>query len=214
MLRPLVPPEFDIEALDGSAWLGIVPFEIRGSRFPAIPWTIDFPETNVRTYVRSPSGETGVWFFSLDAGKLLPVLGARASFGLPYMWSRMQVSVEANRIRYMGDRIWPGPQAGSDIVVEVGEPNHSVGALEVFLIGRYRLFSRLLGRIVTAEVEHVPYPLAKVKLIECRQTLFPVAGTPDEIHYSPGVEVRIGGPEFLRTTRRESRAQRAIPDSA
>ena len=45
------------------------------------------PETNVRTYVRDPDGREGLWFFSLDAGRLEPVLVARSTYALPYMWS-------------------------------------------------------------------------------------------------------------------------------
>src|SRR5436305_166431 len=82
-LRPLVPRELDIETFGGSAWLGIAPFEIQESFFNGMPWTIRFPETNVRTYVRSRDGESGVWFFSLDAAGLLPVVGGRIGFGLP-----------------------------------------------------------------------------------------------------------------------------------
>src|ERR1017187_9893948 len=103
-VRPFVPPDFELDTFDGQAWIGIVPFLIRGSRFPAVPWRLDFPETNVRTYVRGPDGETGVWFFSLDAANPFAVLGARAVFGLPYMWSRMQVETAGCRIRYHSER--------------------------------------------------------------------------------------------------------------
>src|SRR5258708_5075331 len=82
VIRPLVPRDFELDTFDGRAWVGIVPFLIRRSRFPGIPWRIDFPETNVRTYVRGPDGQSGVWFFSLDAASVAAVLGARASFGL------------------------------------------------------------------------------------------------------------------------------------
>ena len=35
------------------------------------PWLSDFCETNVRTYVVNRAGRPGVWFFSLDASRLL-----------------------------------------------------------------------------------------------------------------------------------------------
>ena len=43
---------------------------------------LEFLETNVRTYVHRDGREPGVYFFSLDAGSLAAVLGARAAFGL------------------------------------------------------------------------------------------------------------------------------------
>jgi uncharacterized protein YqjF (DUF2071 family) len=199
VIRPLVPREFELDLFDGRAWIGVVPFLIQGSRFPGIPWRIDVPETNVRTYVRAPDGQTGVWFFSLDAASALAVAGARVSFGLPYMWSKMQVEAAENRIHYHSKRIVPATPAALDCRVEVGAPiaDEAIGALEVFLINRYRLYTRLFDRIAFAEVDHPPYPLAQVKLIECRHSLFDVSGAPDAIHYSPGVDVRIGRPHFI-----------------
>ena len=41
---------------------------------PAVPWLSAFPELNVRTYVSPRDGKRGVYFFSLDAARLLAVL--------------------------------------------------------------------------------------------------------------------------------------------
>ena len=49
-----------------------------------LPWLLEFPETNVRTYAVGPSGERGVWFFSLDASRLAAVVTARATYRVPY----------------------------------------------------------------------------------------------------------------------------------
>jgi pimeloyl-ACP methyl ester carboxylesterase len=38
-----------------------------------------FPETDVRTYVVGPDGREGLWFFSLDAARLEPVLVAHST---------------------------------------------------------------------------------------------------------------------------------------
>jgi uncharacterized protein YqjF (DUF2071 family) len=198
-IRPFLPREFELDTFDGQAWIGVVPFVIRGSRFPGVPWRLDFPETNVRTYVRGPDGETGVWFFSLDAANLLAVLGARAAFGLPYMWSRMRVERTGCRIRYASERVWPNAPAALECAVETGEtvPAREIGPLEVFLLNRYRLYTRLLGRVACGVVDHFPYPLARVQLLELRQSLFAVEGSPIAVHYSPGVEVRISAPRPL-----------------
>src|SRR6266404_10006502 len=85
-LRPLLPPQLQIDTFGGSAWLAVVPFRMTGVRLPgtpALPWLSAFPELNVRTYVTC-DGEPGVWFFSLDAGNALAVAIARAWFHLPY----------------------------------------------------------------------------------------------------------------------------------
>ncbi len=82
---------------------------------------VRFPETNVRTYVRDARGRRGVFFLSLDAASFPAVLGARTLYRLPYMWSRMRVAADGNRVRYQNRRRH-GPAAESDILVETGAP--------------------------------------------------------------------------------------------
>ena len=85
MVRPLLPAGLALDTWDGQAWLGIVPFQMERVRFrglPGIPTATRFGELNVRTYVTADD-KPGVFFFSLDAGSLLAVLGARALFALP-----------------------------------------------------------------------------------------------------------------------------------
>src|SRR5689334_9980511 len=81
-LAATLPRGLEIDTFDGSAWLGLVPFHLedwRPPHLPALPWLSWFPETNLRTYVRSRSG-SGVWFYSLDAARLPAVAGARLAF--------------------------------------------------------------------------------------------------------------------------------------
>ena len=71
-LRPLVPPDLEIDRFDDSAWVGLVPFTMTGVRPWWVPGLLNvrgitrFHECNVRTYV-TLGGKPGVWFFSLDA---------------------------------------------------------------------------------------------------------------------------------------------------
>jgi uncharacterized protein YqjF (DUF2071 family) len=70
VVRRLVPAALDLQVFDGMA--------------PT------FPEINVRTYVVA-GARPGVFFFSLDAGSTLAVLGACALYALPYFRARMDV---------------------------------------------------------------------------------------------------------------------------
>ena len=66
-VRPLVPSALELDAWDGRAWIGLVPFamrEIRSSWMPRRP-SFDFLETNVRTYVHY-RGEPGVYFILVN----------------------------------------------------------------------------------------------------------------------------------------------------
>jgi uncharacterized protein YqjF (DUF2071 family) len=90
-LRPLIPEPLQIDTYDGAAWVGFVPFVMESVRpvwLPPIPKLFDFPEANVRTYVRYGE-QRGVWFFSLDAAHRLGVWVARRFWKLPYYYARM-----------------------------------------------------------------------------------------------------------------------------
>jgi uncharacterized protein YqjF (DUF2071 family) len=94
VVQRLLPASLRVHDFDGRAWVGLTPFvleDLRTPLTPAPPWFTSFPETNVRTYVVGPDGREGLWFFSLDAARLEPVLAARSTYALPYMWSAMTV---------------------------------------------------------------------------------------------------------------------------
>lgn len=102
LLRPLISAGLELDTFEGDAWIGIVPFgmsRVRARLLPPIPWTTEFLELNVRTYVTC-RGQPGVWFFSLDAASRLAVRVARRKFHLPYFDARMSIRSENGKIRY------------------------------------------------------------------------------------------------------------------
>ncbi|WP_218034647.1 YqjF family protein [Acrocarpospora corrugata] len=194
----LLPAELAVETFDGSAWVGLVPFLMKGVRVagtPPLPWISRFPETNVRTYVTDAAGRSGVWFFSLDAARLPAVLGGRAGFRLPYFWSDMSVSCAATRWTYRSQRRRSGARANLD--VRVGPQLDSPDELAHFLTARYQLFNLVAGRLAAATVEHPPWPLNRADLLNLDETVLRAAGLPSPVgpplvHASLGVPVRIG----------------------
>lgn len=202
-VQALLPPGLTVETHDGAAWIGLVPFRMEGVRLPgapALPWLSRFPETNVRTYVRGPDGLSGIWFFSLDAARLPAVSVGRAAYGLPYFWSSMAVEVVGPRMVYRGRRRWPG-QAGArcDVSVRVGDElaEGDLRPLDHFLTARFRLYSRLAGRMVAAKADHPPWPLRRAEAEHVDQDVVQAAGLPAPDHdplvlASAGVTVQIG----------------------
>jgi uncharacterized protein YqjF (DUF2071 family) len=199
-VQALLPAGLTVETFDGSAWVGVIPFRmaaVRPSVLPALPWLSWFPETNVRTYVHGPDGRTGIWFFSLEAARLVPVLIAQAGFGLPYRWADMSVDDHGSTVLYRSRRRWPGrPGARCDATVRPGAPLEP-GPLDHFLTARYRLYSRYAGRLVAANAEHPPWSLYHGEVTRLDQDLAQAAGLPGPghdplVHTSPGVRVRIG----------------------
>jgi len=114
-LRRVMPPALPLHLYDdGSAWLGITPFVVKGLRArgtPPLPWLSQFPELNVRTYVEI-DGKPGIYFFSLDAGRRAAVIAARRVYRLPYFHARMRAESVGVRIDYEIQRIdSSGPRA-------------------------------------------------------------------------------------------------------
>ena len=205
-VRRLVPPQLEVEAFDGSAWVGITPFVVRDlhlALLPPLPWISTFPETNCRTYVRGPDGTAGVWFFSLDAARLLAVTGAHVGYGLPYKWSKMRVVESGSEVSYDSRRIWPDSTGKTRIRVRQ-EGAVEQTAREIFLTARFRLYS-FIGNVLTyTNVEHAPWPLESASVIELKQTLTAAAGLPDPAgeplaHFSRGVTVRVARPRACQT---------------
>jgi uncharacterized protein len=203
LVQTHLPPGLRVETFDGTAWIGLIPFLMDGVRapgLPALPWLSRFPETNVRTYVHGPDGQTGIWFFSLDAARLPVVLAARTGYGLPYCWSDMTVRHTDAATVYRSRRRWPGPRAARcDATLRWGAPlaGLDLTPLDHFLTARYRLYSRMAGRLVAANAQHEQWPLRRAEVTQLDQDLIQAAGLaePDHdplVHVSPGVSVRIG----------------------
>lgn len=202
-VAPLLPRGLAVETFDGAAWVGLVPFlmdDVRAPGLPALPWLSRFPETNVRTYVRGPDGRAGIWFLSLDAGRLPAVVTGRATYGLPYFWSSMSVRRAGADLTYRARRRWPGSGGPrGDAQVTLGElwDTTQLTPLDHFLTARYRLYATLVGRLVVAEAEHPDWTLRRAEVRHLRQDLLAAAGLPSPdhapvVHAADGVRVRIG----------------------
>jgi uncharacterized protein YqjF (DUF2071 family) len=202
VLQRLLPDRLRPHTFAGRAWVGLTPFlleDLRTPVAPALPWFTSFPETNVRTYVVGPDGREGLWFFSLDAARLEPVLAARSTYALPYMWSAMTVERQGTVVRYRSRRRWPGPTpAASRITVEVGDrlAPGELGEFDHYLTARWQLYTTLGPVLARSTVEHEPWPLHRAVVHELESNLVTAAGLPAPaggpvVHWSPGVRTRI-----------------------
>jgi uncharacterized protein YqjF (DUF2071 family) len=209
-----LPPGLTVDTWGGDAWIGIVPFAMRGVRprfCPSVPLISRLLELNLRTYVRDRTGRPGIWFYSLDANQPLAVWAARAFFALPYYHARMEMSVADGECRFVSRRAGsiqrlhyhyrPGP-------VVSAQDSHGLreavpGTLDFFLVERYRLFAFRHGRLLTGRVYHRPYPVATVETSAWSDGLFALDGfsnpnrPPDHQSYARQVEVSIFAPELV-----------------
>lgn len=204
-VQRLLPKGLTVHCFDGMAWVGLVPFFMRvstgGDR--RVPYLSNFCETNVRTYVQDHEGRSGIWFFSLDAARLGAVLVARSTYRLPYFWSSMRLVTSGDEVAYDCRRHWPGPAGVTSTVrLRIGEPYRAeeLTDLDHYLTARWVLFSAARKRHRFARAVHEPWPLHRATVLTCSDQLVAAAGLPQpegapQVHYSPGVVVRIGAPE-------------------
>jgi uncharacterized protein YqjF (DUF2071 family) len=181
VLRAKVPPAFEIDLFDGVGWVGIVPFRMtnvapRG--VPSLPWISEFPELNVRTYVRVDD-RPGVYFFSLDAGSTVAVQAARTLLNLPYFAAAMTVDPLPDGIRYESERRNADPTARlSARYRPTGPPFQAIqGTLEYFLTERYCLYNlNQQGAPYRLEIHHPPWRLQPAVAEFARNTMADAAG--------------------------------------
>ena len=201
LLRPLIPRQLEIDLLEGSAWIGVVPFTMWGIRaafLPPIPGTSAFHELNVRTYVHY-QGVPGVWFFSLDAANRLAVWGARRFYHLPYFNAEMSLRQTGGAITYSSKRFdRRGALAEFEAAWSIGEalPQSRPDSIEFFLTERYYLYSVHRDRLYCARIYHEPWPLRKATLTNHRSTMFESLELPQSngepiLHYAESLSVGI-----------------------
>src|SRR5918997_5965048 len=91
LLEPHLPPGCEIDQLEGSARVSIVAFQFRRTRVAgvAIPWHVNFPEINLRFYVRI-GGQRAVVFIREFVSRPAITLTARLFYNEPYRTIRMK----------------------------------------------------------------------------------------------------------------------------
>lgn len=201
-IQRLLPPGVTVDTCHGTAWVGLIPFEmqkVRISSLPVIPVLGNFIEINVRTYVTDSMGRRAVWFFSLDVPNPLIVAVARSVFALPYQWAKVTHEQEGNQHRYaMTRKQLRGDAPFADMAFTVGEPiiASEVSALEHFLSARWALLTHRRGKILYGRVHHERWPLHQVSEVRIDQSVVEAAGLPaptGQPHsmYSPAVNVQV-----------------------
>ncbi len=111
LLLPRLPPGLSLERWEGSALVSLVAFDFLQTRVLGVGWPgfVDFPELNLRFYVRDEAaGRRGVCFVREYVPSHLVSLIARALYNEPYRGAD-----------YVKD--------GADHVLRVGGREHRIG---------------------------------------------------------------------------------------
>lgn len=190
IFRNIVPKELTIDTFNGSGYISIVAFTIKNLRprfIPSLPYISDFHEINLRTYV-TYHGIPGIYFFSLEASKILPVLGARIATGLPYVkseiWRDGGLYNSHNNSHVF--RMHLDYSFSNEEIQRTPE--------DIWLSDRYRLFVKTSGKISKIDVHHHPWILKPLHLKEISVNYkignFSLSKSPPALmNYSNGVKV-------------------------
>lgn len=208
-VEPYMPPGCAPDTIDGSSWVGLICFQMSDSRFfdsPRVPWLGNFPEVNVRLYSMDDAGRRGVVFCSLEASHLIPVLIARASFGLQYHWASMKLRTDKDKVTYITRRHRQNG-ASSRFTVRPSRDTEGERALandpvSTFLTARWGFHETRRGRSIYCRNHHEPWPLRRAELLDLDDELLELADfggltdrMPDSVLYSPGVTTVFGAPQ-------------------
>lgn len=194
-IQKRLPAGLTVDTWEGKAYLGLVPFQMCDTQFAnglKIPTAVNFPETNVRTYVIGPDGNPGVWFFSLDAASFLAAIGGRMLYSLPYFHASMNVAFPENFVAYLSGREGLSVRCKTTIPANLSpaEP----GTLDFWLVERYVLFSQQRGRFSAGRVHHPPYKIAPATVESSIKSDWATMSHPPElVHFSDGVTVDVFG---------------------
>lgn len=206
LLRRLVPAQLELDAFEGSTWIGLAPFRIVGLRarfLPALPGLSAFPELNLRTYVRF-GGRPGIHFFTLEAANPAAVLAARTLYRLPYRHADMDVHQSGEWTVYRSRRR-DGSAVFDGRYRPIGDAFHpAAGTLEHFLTERYALYTVDKGGTVRrGDIHHGPWSLHRAEAEIQTNTLTAAHGiarpvTVPLLHYSERQDTLIWAPTRVR----------------
>lgn len=222
-LQALLPPGLVVDTHDNKAYVGVVALSEHGiTPTPTfLPhWmrrllSLSHDAVNVRTYVRpSVTGDdeqAGIYFFTLDCSHVLPAIGARLLFHLPYRLAKMTrrlLSRGGGETAYLFQSKRHGIHNKQSAQLEVEwkteEQVIPQSSLASFFVERYSLYNqagtflRMLGVpfIWRGRIEHTPWPMQHVNEVTTLHNtlLSAVPGLEEAIlskepiaHFSPGV---------------------------
>ena len=197
-LRASVPDWLTLETFAGSAWLTAIPHGVAGIAAAGVDLVRPADAVTVRTYVRGPTDQRGLYFFAVipDA----PLVAATPVLGLPVRrgqltrpptddhQSRRGLALDGQRV--LDVRYAPTGDASP-------APPDSLAS---FLVERHRFFTTgALGVQLVGSVGHDPWPVAPVEAT-VQSSLSAALDLPAPVddplvQYSPGLELSVGPPE-------------------
>jgi len=188
-LKKIIPKELEIDLFDGKPWVSVVAFtmqKIRLKNLPSFPPISDFDEINIRTYVKS-ANKTGVYFLSIEGGKLASCKIAKGISELPYRYSKIKRTKNQyiSNNKEFNDKLNVAFTIGKEIIEKT--------ELDKWLTERYLLFQDTEKSINEFEIHHLEWPMNEVEIkksvVNYQRFDKLIKSEPNKTHYSKGVKV-------------------------
>lgn len=218
-LQALLPPGLVVDtSYNGKAFVGVVALSELGITPTFLPhWlrrllALSHDAVNVRTYVRPENGSNrrpGIYFFTLDCSHVLPALGARLLFHLPYRLAIMAREAWNNGTTWLFKSSRRYSIAGKlEVEWELNERQQaapsSPSSLAFFFVERYCLYNtsgnflHLLGqsRLWRGSISHPPWSVQTARVMKLHNTVLDAVPGMNQVilpnqtpiaHFSPGV---------------------------
>lgn len=165
-LQKKVP--FPLDLFHEEAVVSIVPFVMSRIRFPflpRVPGLSQLLELNLRTYVKV-DGKPAVYFFTLDSNHLPGVLIARWFFFLPYRWIKLSFS---SQDQYQ----FSSPDFSIKAKIGATRLSHE---FDRWATERYALFTKRGETSLVGTVEHLPWSLQDIEVVDLRDNFSHLIG--------------------------------------
>lgn len=173
VIQGKIPNGLEVDTFNEQAWVSIVSFKVSEIRIRSLllPGQLKSSiQLNVRTYVTC-KGIRGVYFFTIDANKLLPVLGGRM-LGLRFYKAKMKIHKNNNITTFSSYReksnailkMNYSPQNSHAIPLEKGSLSH-------WLLERYFLWTFFRGKLFRGAIHHTMWEVQPAKLDIKKQTV-------------------------------------------
>ena len=188
-LEKLVPKELEIDLFEGKPWVSVVAFtmeKIRPKNLPYFPPISNFDEINIRTYIKS-GNKTGVYFLSIEGGKVISCKIAKGISELPYRYSKINRTANQyiSKNSVFNDKL--------NIEYTIGKEISSKTSLDKWLTERYALFQDSEKSINEFEIHHLEWPVSNIDIhkleLSYQRFITLLQNKPNKVQYSKGVKV-------------------------
>jgi uncharacterized protein YqjF (DUF2071 family) len=181
VLRPFIPPRLEIDTFEDHAWIGVTPFALNNlhlTSMPPIPGLSSFYELNVRTYVHY-NGVLGIWFFSLDASKVIPAVAARLFFMLPYFKAQIEFWQTDGEFNFDLTRFSSQARFRAKWRTGLRLRDPDLESLAFFLAERYCYFAVQDHQVYITRIYHHPWILEEATVLSHESTMIGSIGIPE-----------------------------------